>query len=109
VSPAGTLAFVERVVETATTWQLCACDDGVHAPADRELAKGTREQAARGLAYYVAGEAHLLRLTTTTVAEPVDTALDMAEADAVEALAEADTEPEPYDPFDPYERQDLGW
>lgn len=100
---AGTLAVVEQVVETTTTWQLCACEDGLHAYPDRESGKSTRDEAAGALLYYPAGTAHLLRTTAVATLEPLDRTLDTAEADAIDALTQ------PYDPFDPYERQDNGW
>lgn len=93
---AGTLALVDQVVSTITVWQLCARDEGAHSPMDREVARGDRVVVERGLAHYPAGAAHLLRITSTTVAEPP-------------AAHDPDSDPEPYDPFDPEERQDHGW
>jgi hypothetical protein len=96
---AGLLAVVEQVVETVTTWQLCACANAHHSPDDREEPKATRDEAARGLLYYPAGTAHLLRTTAVVVAEPLDDALDVCEADAVESLHDA----QPYDPSDEHD------
>jgi hypothetical protein len=94
---ARTLAIVEQVVETTTTWQLCACEDGVHGVPDREAAKATRREAADALVFYPAGTAHLLRTAAVTHLEPLDQTLDTAQADAIEALA----------PYDPAEEHDY--
>lgn len=79
-----------------TTWQLCACEDGAHSPTDRELAKGDRDVALRGLLYYPAGTAHLLRTTAATVVELTDWTDDPADDD------EAD-DPQPYDHTDEHD------
>ncbi len=101
----------EHHVGTTTVWQLCVCEQATHDPADRELPRPSRQEAARALQYYPTGTAHLLRLTTLTVAEPARCDLDAPDDGSTDPADRSDrSDPEPYDRTDEHDHlRDDPW